>query len=1001
MKLSAEQQQAVERTGQDVCVVAGPGSGKTRVLTERFAWLVEQKDVDPKRILAITFTEKAAIEIKQRLIQRFSANSEVREKVEHAWVSTIHGFCARLLKENAIAAGLAPDFAVLEQAPAERMQREAAEEALDALFQERPADMRRLLEALDLSTSDDNRQEDLAASLINIYEAMRVSGTREVPEPPPPIDVWPQAREAAQQLIATEEGEWVPRFLALQRPLTAKHFETLAEFNPHLGRFRKFPAAKLLRDELKPALEAQWLAEWYADLRTLLSTAIGRLDAAYRARKRREAAVDFSDLEEFAVALLESNDEVRNETIARFDEVLMDELQDTNRLQWRLVSLVKSRLYAVGDINQSIYGFRHADPDVFEEYRSGLLEAGLQVEELRDNYRSRPEVLAAVQRVLDGQPGIEPRELIAKGTFAPEQGPVVERFCGSNEAEMVAARIREWHAAGAFAYKDVAVLVRTLNSTEEFEEAFNRAGIPYLVTGGRGFMEARETRDVMALLAALVNVRDEYPLIGVLRGPLMGLSDDEIYRLGRVGWRRVFEKRFGQVQQLSGLVPPDRLIAQALDACGYWGTLTERACANVDKLLAWLRREFRNRPRPLAELLEDLEALREAQTVSDAPPPEAGDVVRVMTIHAAKGLEFPVVFVSALHRRPDFSRSALHFSRELGLGAKWRNPVTHDGCSDPVHAQLKASEKTREAEEANRLLYVAMTRAEQRLILTHTERKQKSPWEKLAIDALPHAETDVTAAASSEAAPTAPGETLLEKPVVHRQYDSAVSITSVALFAACPRRYYLARYLGLEPEPEGPGTGAIAMGLAVHAALAGQPVESEEARELAENFRRSEWGQRAARAERIEHEFDFLTEIDDVILRGQIDLWFVENGELAIVDYKTDRDDSGSDAYALQLRLYALGLGRALGREVDRAVLFYVRSGNAVEVDLRAGSKNYVQDLIVAQESGEFPVKPGDPCRKCSFFRGLCPEGRRQEGVRSGLVYGPPSSSLGLASGGS
>src|SRR4051812_9881352 len=163
MRLSDEQQRAVERTGQDVCVVAGPGSGKTRVLTERFAWLVEECAVDPKRILAITFTEKAAIEIKQRLVKRFKDNDLIREQVERAWVSTIHGFCARLLKENAIAAGLSPDFSVLEQAPAERMQREAAEEALDALFTERPAEMRRLLEAIDLSTSDDGRQEDLAS----------------------------------------------------------------------------------------------------------------------------------------------------------------------------------------------------------------------------------------------------------------------------------------------------------------------------------------------------------------------------------------------------------------------------------------------------------------------------------------------------------------------------------------------------------------------------------------------------------------------------------------------------------------------------------------------------------------------------------------------------------------------------------------------------------------------------------------------------------------------
>ena len=175
MELTQEQRQAVQRTGQDVCVVAGPGSGKTRVLTERFAWLVEQWQTDPTRILAITFTEKAATEIKARLIKRFEHSAEHREAVERAWVSTIHGFCTRLLREHAIAAGLAPNFVVLDQAPATRMQREAAEAALDEMFAERPSEMRRLMEAVDLSTSDDGRQDDLAAALLKIYDAIRTA----------------------------------------------------------------------------------------------------------------------------------------------------------------------------------------------------------------------------------------------------------------------------------------------------------------------------------------------------------------------------------------------------------------------------------------------------------------------------------------------------------------------------------------------------------------------------------------------------------------------------------------------------------------------------------------------------------------------------------------------------------------------------------------------------------------------------------------------------------
>jgi ATP-dependent exoDNAse (exonuclease V) beta subunit len=1018
MKLSPEQQRAVAREGQDVCVVAGPGSGKTRVLTERFAWLVEERNVNPGRILAITFTEKAAIEIKQRLVKRFVTRPDIREAVERAWVATIHGFCARLLRENAIAAGLAPDFEVLDEAQATRMQRESAEAALDALFAERPAEMRRLLEAIDLSTSDGLRQDDLASALLKVYEAMRESGAREIPSVASQTDLWPDALETARALLGSPLGEWAAKFVRLDSSkLTLDHFRTLAEFEVNLTKV-KLPAARRFKKEIQGKLESQWVEKWYADLEDLMRTALERVDLEYRARKRSAAVVDFSDLEEFAVRLLESDTEVRRETMARFDEVLMDELQDTNRVQWRLVELVKSRLYAVGDINQSIYGFRYADPQVFSEYRENIRGCGGEIDELRDNYRSRREILDAVGRMLDGQEGIEARDLIPCGTFAKTDGPIVERMwatgenSGAIEAGMVAARILELRAQGTFEFKDVAVLVRTLAAAEAFEEAFEKASIPFLVSGGRGFLEARETRDVLAFLAALVNVCDEIPLIGVLRGPLVGLSDEGIYNLGREGWRRVFEERFGVTRQMAGFVAPDRLLAQVFDECGYWSKLSDRARSNVDKLLAWLRREFRNRPRPLAELLEDLESLREAQSASDAPPPEAGDVVRIMTIHAAKGLEFPVVFVSALQRRPDSNTPSLLFSRTLGLGVKWRNPASDEGVSDSVHAQLKATEKAREKAESNRLLYVALTRAEQRLILTHAERRQQSPWEKLAVAALPLAIVtgEMPPFVTPMKAAKATTDVLLPPPGVVGQYDGSVSITSVSLFGACPRRYYLSRYLGLDPDSDEPGTGAMAMGLAVHAALAGKSIESEVAKALAARFEASEWGKRAAQAKRAEREFDFLFELDDVILRGQIDLWFEEGGELMLIDYKTDRDETSAGSYAMQLRLYALGLAKYAGRMPDRALLYYVRSDTTVEVSLADAdiemARQTVRRLQEAQEHCEFPLRPGSQCQKCLFFGGLCPEGR-EVGINSegknlnSVLFGPPSSFLVPASDGS
>ncbi len=247
----------------------------------------------------------------------------------------------------------------------------------------------------------------------------------------------------------------------------------------------------------------------------------------------------------------------------------MDELQDTNRLQWRLVNLLRTSFFGVGDINQSIYGFRYADPEVFAEYRDELRSSGAEIDELKENHRSRAEILAAVSSMLDGQPGIEPRLLEAHAEF-DSVSLAVERLVGRGEdsqdaeADLVAARNRELVDSGEFHFCDIAVLVRTLGSTGPFERAFDRLSIPFLLTGGRTFLEARETRDLLALLAALVNPLDEIPLVGVLRGPLVGLPDREIYRLGREGWRAEFARRFGRVlSELAGFVAPDRLIAMA------------------------------------------------------------------------------------------------------------------------------------------------------------------------------------------------------------------------------------------------------------------------------------------------------------------------------------------------------------------------------------------------------------------------------------------------------
>jgi CRISPR/Cas system-associated exonuclease Cas4 (RecB family) len=235
---------------------------------------------------------------------------------------------------------------------------------------------------------------------------------------------------------------------------------------------------------------------------------------------------------------------------------------------------------------------------------------------------------------------------------------------------------------------------------------------------------------------------------------------------------------------------------------------------------------------------------------------------------------------------------------------------------------------------------------------------------------------------------------LLPPPEVTEQQNSNAAVTELEVFANCPRQYYLKHYLGFEGRPrklaeadEMGGLSAGELGTQVHALLSGKPVREpdEEALRLAEVFRQSPLGRRVARASRVEREFDFLMAVEDLVISGQVDLWFEEGGELVIVDYKTDSVTAveahrRAPDHALQLRLYALAVERFAGRTPDRAWLHFLRPNTVVEVDLAPSllerPEQIVRDFQEAQSKGEFPLNEGERCRRCQFWRDLCPAGR-------------------------
>ena len=990
MTFTAGQHQAVESWDRgDICVVAGPGSGKTLVLVERIRWLVEAKGIDPAHILAITFTEKAARQMLERLVGGAGPDGDKRQAYHRTRISTIDGFCAGFLREQALEAPIDPEFQVMDAWQAEMELRHVIGEVLDVCHAADPASALRFLESFAGSRS---RAEEISLSSVHeqvfrLYQSMRVAG------------------------------------VASGRPKS---------------------------NEGSDAAEFQAQRAWIAGV-------LEKVDREYRGWKRAAGLVDFSDLGELAVGILEKG---RGRRLP-FQHILGDENQDTNPLQAKLIALLREHasdgcvLFAVGDINQSIYGFRDADPEVFRNFREAVGAAGGKVVELRENFRSRSDILLAAERLLAGAAGIETRPLVARRGLPPKDDPSVEvivvRHRKKAIARQVAARVMELRGrlkignpARTPAWRDFAVLVRTHNLVREFYKHLRQAAIPCQVAGGTGFFEAREVRDFMCLLQVLSNPRDEIRLAAVLCSPLVGVSDETLLRLkldvrnladalrgkvivpGEDGERlRTFVERLAQWRESVDSVPPDLLIWRILGETGYEAFTLSQAdgsqkAAGVRKLAELSRDLHDTGPFTFGQLVERLsewQASRPRQPEAESRE-NAEDAVQIMTMHNAKGLEFPIVFLPALDHLPRGSGDALAYLPASGLGVKWVDPHTGEDAPDPTFQASSERRKKREKEENSRLLYVAMTRAEEHLVLSAALAANVTGSARLLRDRL-RLKLDQSDQAPREeerdglrfrlfrtGQDAEPGCANPEpvQPEVHfvdplqpgESIDTSAAVTSIALYAQCPRRYYLSRYLGFEPlrpqvafaaedEPVSPNdeTDASELGRRVHKILAGSLAAedaSSEAMRLVRNFQQSDLGQRAkAHAVR---EQSLLFAVDDHLLQGQIDLWFDDGAERVLIDYKTDQvtaeeAEGRAQDYALQIQLYAQALKQASGKRPDRGVLYFLRPNATVDVDVSSGAldeaRQRVRDFFAAQSQQSFPLQVGKHCFRCAHYGNLCP----------------------------
>ncbi len=810
MKLNRAQELAVKASGKNILVSAGAGTGKTRVLVERFLHFVLNEKVLVTEILALTFTDKAAAEMKSRIFKRFKdlGRFEERRQLESAAISTLHAFAARLLREHPLEAGVAPDFRVIEAEESDFMQ----EQALEQIFEEHCRKGTGIFEFMRVYG-----EPAVRAGIFAVYREARHAGQRvcEFAHAEFPSPLWgegqdegkanaiaPSPRPSPGGRGSDSHAEFIPQspvpllneIEELELAREWQRFEVFENWDwqaveDYKAWLKGLTKRKSPWPEIKTRAK-QFLAWKLEALTTPWKESLLALAAAFETRyetaKQEEGLLDFDDLEIRATGLFkqktEASERIRKVYRKQYRHILVDEFQDTSPLQYELIQFLAGgdNLFFVGDYKQSIYAFRGAEPALFQATQKAYeqSENGVCIP-LIENYRSVPDVLNWINRFFENLwredifnfetleasvPGPKPGEigLIAVTARKGEE----KSHARLREAEAIAAKIHGLHDEGR-AYGEIAILFEAMTDAPLYEYALKKSGIPYFSVSSRGFYQQPEIRDMMSLLSFLENPFADIPLAAALRSPLFQVTDDTLYWLARHAksadaeqplYRGILESE--SIPEITGeekaklaffrqtaaelMREKDKLrltelFDWVLDRTGYELTLAAgadsvRRLANLKKLAAMARREETHGPLAAGDFLQrvkqlELQEVRESEAQIESEESKA--VVRLMTIHKSKGLEFPVVFIADMGRSSRNSSTAKIMARASeGFGLQVFNEIARK-WEDPWGWQrLRERQTQKEKEERKRLLYVAMTRAEEKLFLCGVMDEEREPEEK-------------------------------------------------------------------------------------------------------------------------------------------------------------------------------------------------------------------------------------------------------------------------------
>lgn len=1040
VELTDDQKRAATAPGS-AAVVAGAGTGKTRMLAERYLHHVSEHNLSPLSVVAVTFTEKAAAElrsrIRQTLIDKVSDEAVVAE-VEAAQISTIHSLAARICRDFYDLAEIPADFKVLDETESPLWAAEIFEEAV-ALLDNKIADefgyewfYRVLRVLLNDPIASEKALELGSGHWQTVIEAEKRAAINEL--------INSEAWHYAASVIRTTEGKAGDKLedarvsaIEAMDAIQNNHgitdaFVKLVQLKAHLGQAANWPAGDKERvgyalKQLKSAASASFehatlefgpddeeaarrippLSEAFAQVRSHISKA-----------KLREKVLDFNDLERYALKVLR-HEEALEHYQKRWKAILVDEFQDTNPVQAEIIQRLtrNAKLTIVGDEKQSIYGFRGADVRVFGLVRQQILSEvdGMEVP-LALTFRAHSELVAATNCIFEPVLAELHQPLDAHKTVSNHEAPfvqcaVVEDAKGTSirerqviEARYIADQIEILHGENGVRYGDIAIIGRRWAPLQTYLDVLSAMSIPAVNAGGGNLLETREAKDIYSLLGFLADPSDSISLVAVLRSPFFAYSDKTLFSastsLGKEqGWwemvktREEFSRPVGNLKTLieAGKVGSAESVMRLADRLTGYGAVIanlpqgSRRLADMNGMLDLLGKLARLGRGNVFSAHRHIRELYESEIEIPRPLLESGDAVSLMTIHKAKGLEWPVVFIPDLASNHSGDRQPIVVDSELGVAFQM-DGEDYETTEPAILKLIKAKQKARDREEAKRLLYVAITRAKDKVYLTASKGKGfdldiLSPGldaAGVAVEVIPFVEHLANVPTPGKQAPFELPEHINTSPLTAG--SNRIPVSALTIYAKCPRQF---AYLYVDGHP-GIGEGAAAartIGTLTHLALelgvsnietlrresyVNDDDQLKDAIALAQRFT-DDPAYTAMRGIECQKEVKFRFDMNGLILEGIADLV----GEDFVLDYKTDAEIHPTE-HVFQLWAYAKALKK------QRAYIAYLKHDFLHEFtadDLAAAEADAIKMINSIRSGICEPTPSRSVCTVCQY-RSVC-----------------------------